>query len=578
MRVNPRVLWAAGAALAVAATTGLNLPAASAGGPAGPAGIRTTDNTAQLYVYRVEANTAAAADRLSTGGFDLLEARSGRDLFVLGDAATAERLRSAGFRPTVDQTLAPTSWTPPSTRLVPGAERRLADPIDEVYNGGYRTVRAQHAHLDKVAVDKPELATVVDYGDSYLKTRNASTGYDLKAICLTKKKDGDCALTPDAPKPRFLLMTQIHAREIVTGDLAWRYIDHLVAGYGSDPEVTSLLDSTEVWVVPIVNPDGVDVVQQGGNRPYLQRKNLNTSAGGNCPNPPTAFSQGGVDLNRNAGFRWGGSGTSTSPCDQQYKGTSADSEPETKGIEELTRKLFKDQRGPGDADAAPRDTRGAMLTVHSYAGMHLYPWGFTTKDSPNEVGLRAIAAKMAGFTGYRYGQPGDILYNASGTSDDWSYGELGIASFTTELASCGTFTPAYSCASKEFASNLPTLSYLAKIASAPYQTSLGIDTRVWAGAQGAGSVPVNASLDGAAFGQPMEGATPARAQQVAAAEYTVDGGPARAMALSGSGSRVNAHAQVPTAGLTPGRHLVRVRARSGEGNWGPTSATWITVR
>src|SRR3712207_8374617 len=50
-------------------------------------------------------------------------------------------------------------------------------------------------------------------------------------------RSGDCALNPSAPKPRFLLMTQVHAREIVTGDLAWRFIDHLVTGYGTDSQV-----------------------------------------------------------------------------------------------------------------------------------------------------------------------------------------------------------------------------------------------------------------------------------------------------------------------------------------------------
>ena len=153
--------------------------------------------------------------------------------------------------------------------------------------------------------------------------------------------------------------------------------------------MTTLLNSTEIWVVPIVNPDGVDVVQQGGNRPYLQRKNLNAATGSRCSNPPTS-------------------------CNQ--------------------------------------------------AGMNLYPWGWTTGNSPNEAGLRAIAARMSQLNGYRAGQPGDILYNASGGTDDWTYGELGIASFTIEAASYNSFTPAYSCTAGDFATNLPVLMYVAGIA------------------------------------------------------------------------------------------------------------------
>jgi carboxypeptidase T len=435
----------------------------------GPQISKATADSNELSIYRVSATSEAAVQRLINDGFDVLENRNGGNLFVLGDDATAAKLRAAGFNPAVAEKLKPAGWQAPGTRLVPNAATPAAAPIDETYYGGYHTVRAHQAHLDKVVADHGNLATVVDYGDSYLKARNAATGYDLKAICLTSKQAGDCALTPTAPKPRFLFMAQIHAREIITGEIAWRFIDHLVNGYGSNAEVTALLDSTEVWVVPIVNPDGVDLVQQGGNRPYLQRKNLNKSGGGSCANPPTSSNQAGVDLNRNTSTHWGGAGTSSSPCNQTYRGTGPDSEPETRAINALFRKLFADQRGPSDTDAAPAGTRGAMITMHSYAGMNLYPWGWSTKNSPNEVGLRRIAQKMSSFNGYRNGQPGDILYNAAGGSDDWTYGELGIASFTIEAASCGSFTPSFSCVSTDFARNLPALMYVAGKAKAPYQ-------------------------------------------------------------------------------------------------------------
>jgi hypothetical protein len=426
---------------------------------------------AALFVYRVAAASPAAAEQLFAGGYDVLENRTGNDLFVLGDAATKARLQADGFRPVVSERLAALGGKPPATRLVPHAAAPTVASVDETYFGGYHTVAAQYAHLEKVAADHPDLAAVVDYGDSYLKTRDPATGYDLKAICLTRRQSGDCALSPAAPKPRFLLMTQIHAREIVTGDIAWRFIDHLATGYGSDPAVTSLLDGTEIWVVPIANPDGVDVVQQGGVQPYLQRKNLNASAGSGCANPPTAASQVGVDLNRNAGTHWNTSGTSSQPCAQTYPGTRADSEPETRALEGLFRQLFADQRGPADGDAAPADTRGAMISIHSYAGMNLYPWAWSTSDSPNEAGLKAIATRMSTYNGYRNGQPGDILYTAAGGTDDWTYGELGIASFTIETASCGSFTPAYSCAEQDYNRNLPALMYVAGIAGAPYGTA-----------------------------------------------------------------------------------------------------------
>jgi hypothetical protein len=447
--------------------TVLALAAAALAVVAAPTVATAVAGAERLYVYRVAAGSDADAQRLFRGGFDVLEDRSGSALFVLGDTTTATKLRAAGFTPTVAERLAPVGGKAPSTRLVPDTGGpSAAAAIDETYYGGYHTVRAQQAHLDTVAAAHPTLATVVDYGDSYLKTRNPATGYDLKAICLTAKQAGDCALTPSAKKPRFAFMTQIHAREIVTGEIAWRFIDHLVGGYGTDSAVTSLLNGTEVWVVPTVNPDGVDVVQQGGNQPYLQRKNLD---GTGCANPPTGSDQAGVDLNRNTSTHWGASGVSTSPCAQTYLGRAADSEPETRAVESLFRRLFADQRGPNDTDAAPVTTTGSMITMHSYAGMNLLPWGWTTKHSANDAKLRAIAAQMSRYNGYRYGQPGEILYNASGTSDDWSYGELGIASFTIEVASCGSFTPAYSCVDTDWAKNRPVLMYVAGLAKGPYR-------------------------------------------------------------------------------------------------------------
>jgi carboxypeptidase T len=435
---------------------------------AGPQAPSAVADSSQLFIYRVSAGSEGAAQRLISAGFDVLENRAGGDLFILGDTATAAKLRGAGFRPAIAEKVRPTDWKAPATRLVPDAARPAVAPIDETYDGGYHTVNAQYAHLDKVAADHADLATVVDYGDSYLKTRNAATGYDLKAICLTHKQSGDCALNPNSAKPRFLFMTQIHAREIVTSDIAWRFIDHLANDYGTATDVTALLNSTEVWVVPVVNPDGVDLVQQGGNRPYLQRKNLNNTGGTGCANPPTGSNQGGVDLNRNTVTHWDSTGISHNPCSQTYDGRSADSEPETRAIEGLFRQLFTDQRGPADTDAAPVTARGAMITMHSYAGMNLFPWGWTNRHTGNDAKLRAIAAKMSQFNGYQYGQPGEILYNASGTSDDWSYGELGIASFTIEAASCGSFTPSHSCTGTDYAKNLPAIMYVAGVATAPY--------------------------------------------------------------------------------------------------------------
>ncbi|HUQ61388.1 M14 family zinc carboxypeptidase [Lentzea sp.] len=379
------------------------------------------DGPQATYVLRVPAPKGESAQRLLALGYDVLEQRDGEDLFVIGDAHTAGELGADGFRSSVETVKAPSTWAP----------RSLGD---ETYYGGYRTVTAHLAHLDETAAAHPDLATVVDYGDSWRKTQG-SGGYDLKAICITRKSAGDCELTPTAPKPRLFVMGQLHAREITTGDMAWRFVDDLV---GSD--LTALLDEIEVWVVPIANPDGVEIVESGGDTPVLHRKNAN----GTCSNGPR-----GVDLNRNAGSHWGEVGSSTDRCSEVYQGARADSEVEVRALESLWRKLYRDTRAPGDTAAASEDTTGAVISMHSYGDYVLFPWGWSTQKTGNDAALRRIAQDMASLSGFSAGQPGELLYNSSGATDDWLYDALGVPSFVWEIGAssgrCGGFVPPFAC-------------------------------------------------------------------------------------------------------------------------------------
>ncbi|MFL4492585.1 M14 family zinc carboxypeptidase [Streptomyces sp. VTCC 41912] len=415
-------------------------------------------------VYRVPTHDQRDAQKLISSGFDLIERRQGDDLFVMGDPSTATGLRRLGFTPTAVETIQQPLARQP---------RATGGGVDDTYDGGYHTVDAHYAHLDQVAAQHPDMAKVVTYGQSWLKQKGRG-GRDLKAICLTKMKQGDCQLDPKAPKPRFFLMSQIHARELTTGEVSWRWIDTLTNDYGKDPKITALMDSTEMWVVPITNPDGVDIVAQGGDDPILQRKNAD-DAKGNCG----ANGQIGVDLNRNAGTHWGGAGTSTQPCSEVYRGSAADSEPENTALEGLFRKLYPAVRtGTGDSDPAPDTAKGLMISLHSDASMVLLPWEADhTLHTGNDAALRALAGRLGSLTGYQSGQAGEILYDASGGTDDWTYDKLGLASFTIEIGDsdgrgCSGFTPAFSCQDSYFWPKLkPALLYAAQQATAPYRTS-----------------------------------------------------------------------------------------------------------
>jgi carboxypeptidase T len=429
------------------------------------------------YLYRVNAPLGSVTEKLLALDLDVLEERDGQDLFVMGDHAAGVKMRTAGLRAVIDQVLDAPQWTPVARRWQADEGTLLAEGFntlaEETFYGGYRTVNAQYAHLAAVAAARPDLAQVFTYGQSWRKTMNRG-GYDLRVICITKINSGDCARSPSAPKPRFLLMAQIHARELTTGDVAYRWIDYLVNNYGVVQAVTNLLNTTELWVIPIANPDGVDIVQQGGNSPFYHRKNGNDTGGTGCGE--TSSSQPGVDLNRNASSHYGGASTSTNRCAQTYRGTAADSEAETRALEALQRSLFADTRGTGDTTAAAANTKGIFVTMHSYANLVLFPWGFSSSvRSGNDAKLRAMGQQMAALagSGWQYGQPGQVLYNASGTSDDWLYDQLGTASFTWEIGpnsgSCSGFLPAYSCQTSTFWPRVqPMLMYAAGKAAAPY--------------------------------------------------------------------------------------------------------------
>ncbi|WP_394825498.1 M14 family zinc carboxypeptidase [Pendulispora albinea] len=454
---------------------------AAACSSAGSSGDETTAaSSGPMFEYRVH-DAVARADDLAGAGLDLLEKRSGNDLFVLGDANTANELRALGFEATIHQVLPIPSWDPPkpdlehtSASISSSISSAAADPITETYYGGYHTIRAQYAHLDKVAADHPDLVRVITYGQSWRKQRGLG-GYDLKAICITKRTDGDCALNPNSPKPRFFLYAQMHSRELTTGDVAWRWIDYLVENYPTDAAVKELLDGEEMWVVPLANPDGTEVVQSGGNNPLLQRKNLNTSNETRACTVPNH----GIDMNRNFDSSWGGSSTSTNPCSQTYLGPSPDSELEVSATENLWRQLFADVRGPNRQDPSPVDAKGLIVSLHSDANTVMFPWYYSSSvHSANDATQRAIAKKLGTLTGYDAGQSGEVLYASGGNSGDWAYDKLGTSIFTIEVGdnapndglSCGGFFPPYSCQAAFFWPKMkPAIVYAARKAVSPFR-------------------------------------------------------------------------------------------------------------
>ncbi len=521
-------------------------------GPAGPVVVR-------FYFADRDALGAVA------GELDLWEVHHDRGYAVA--AVSPEEflwLQGLGYRLEIDQE---------RTALLSRRNEPLPGQVDGIPGYPcYRTVEETYTSMSSLATNYPSLAELYDIGDSWEKVMpGGADGYDIYALRITNEN-----ITPIDTKPTFFLMAEIHAREYTTAETAMRFAEYLLQNYGTNPEITFFVDYYRIYVVPMTNPDGRKLAEQG----QLWRKNTDNDDGCNDP-----FSWG-TDLNRNHSFKWGCcGGSSGNPCSAIYRGPSPASEPETQAIQSTVLGLFPDQRGPGDNDPAPADATGILITLHSYSELVLWPWGWTYGGAPNETQLQTIGRKLAWYNNYTPQQSSD-LYITDGTTDDWSYGELGIASFTFELGtaffqSCSTFENTI------WPNNRPALLYAFTVAKTPYMTAYGPDS-------------LNAATNPPSVprGQPVQltatiNDTRRRydpAQNIAAAEYfvlplhgsTPPGDPGTGIPMapqdgSWNSSIENVIATVDTSGLTPGDYIIALRGKDAQNNWGPFTAVFLTV-
>jgi hypothetical protein len=405
------------------------------------------------------------------------------------------------------------------------------------YFRSYEQVKAAMAELQ---AKYPDLVEVIDIGDTSEKVAGKADR-DVLMLRLTAK-----ALNV-GKKPTAMHIAGEHAREIANPELVLRHATTLLEGYGTDPEATALLQSRIIDIVPMMNPDGHAVIeraydkQPGGN--LMHRKNTS---------PPD-----GTDLNRNYEYHWGGGGASSNPRSDIYRGPSAGSEPEVKAIE----------------GQVTKQRPGIFIDWHSYSRLNLFPWGDTRDKAPDFKGLDALAKKFSTWNHYTPEQSIE-LYPTNGTSKDWVYGNYQTPAFTVETGD--SFHQSDAEFEKTWAENSPVLTYVDKVADAPFQRVFGpdvLDVQVTApSAPGVGPAQarVKATVSDANNG----------GQALAAAELVTD-----PFAAPGSGT-----ALLPADGAfdTPSesvggtisarageKQLVYVRAKDVDGNWGPLTAQWL---
>ncbi len=302
--------------------------------------------------------------------------------------------------------------------------------IQSGLNGDYHSYSEVETDLLAIEESSPHIAKLYDIGDS-LEGRNI---YALKI--------SDNVLM-DENEAEVLFIGCHHAREWISVEVPLLLAEYIVENYETNPEIKRLVDQSQIWIIPLLNPDGLEYSIHFYR---YWRKNRRNNGDGSY----------GVDINRNYDYKWGfdNEGSSPETFSVVYRGESPFSEPETQAI----RDLFGQRHFQ------------ALISYHSYSQIILYPWGYISQPSEKDSLLSDIAVNMSNLiqsvngTLYNFGQAGSSLYLTNGDTTDWAFGVYDIPSYTIELPPIDILLGGFFNAEEEiqaiFRENLPAALFL----------------------------------------------------------------------------------------------------------------------
>lgn len=273
------------------------------------------------------------------------------------------------------------------------------------FPSGYQTVEQITADVKALAAAHPEFMQVVEIGKSL-------EGRPLLALRVTSKRDANL--------PSIRLASGIHARELPPVEVMSRFAHLLADGYGKDAKVTKLVDTKDIWIVLLQNPDGRVRVEKGDS---MWRKNTRKNG---------RWGSEGVDCNRNADDHFDG-GDDNAWADD-YRGSAPFSEPESQALRDLSAKHHFD----------------ISMDMHCYAGMILWPPGYDTSTTADEAAFARIGGTLGKNLGYKYGTIAKTIYKTYGDIATWEYNAHKTLAFAAEL-DCGGFNPSYSEVDRQWA-------------------------------------------------------------------------------------------------------------------------------
>ncbi len=373
------------------------------------------------FVIRLENPTKDILKHFPRDKFDIASYIPGEMLDLVVNEQEYSLIQMQGFKTKISQ-----------------SSERFERNLNSRSNGkGYRTYQMMLEELRELERKYPNLCKLYKIGDSQGKlyyeaglSQYADFNHEIWALKLSDN------VLQEEDEPSVYFMGEHHAREPASLEVAMGILNKLIDGYKSNRQITNYINSTQIWFVPLVNPNGHKLVLDGTSR--MWRKNIRDNNQDGIIN-----GDDGVDPNRNYGFSWGDVGASNDWGSQTYHGPFAFSEPEIQAIKGLM------------------ESRHYVtgITYHSYSELVLYPFGYGSNViAPDRDALRDLAIKLGesipklSGNGHYRPQASWQLYPCMGTTDDYSYGQHGTFSFTVELGT--QFFPPFSTAERIVESNM----------------------------------------------------------------------------------------------------------------------------
>lgn len=364
----------------------------------------------ERFVARIDNPGPADLVRFQNEGYDICGYNPGVYLDVLLNSDSYANLKNEFSSLHVTQT-------------EDAVKANLANPNKDI--PGYHTYQSMLDELLLLQAQYPSLVQVTTIGTGWgaqYCSQNIAAYQDFNHQIWAVKLSDNVTVSED--EPEYYFVGEHHAREPISTETVLGILNYLLDGYGSDPIITDVVNRSEIWFIPLLNPDGHKIVLDQSD--VWWRKNIHDN-NGNMAYDPGSGGNGsdGIDLNRNYGYKWGYLNATATPSDITYHGTEAFSELETQAFRD-----FQDEHN-----------FIAGISYHTYGQYVLYPLGYMYDIiPPDQTEIQALANAMAasitavdGTSHYAPMHSYD-LYPVSGNSDDWAYGMHGTFAYTIEMA------------------------------------------------------------------------------------------------------------------------------------------------